>query len=162
MLEVYFAETPIAANERPEAVEVRVEADLAPHGLPKLIGVMDLVRSGHRIVDYKTAGQTPNPERAEHMHETQTSSYAVLYREGTGHKESGIELHHLVKLKKPKLVVTPVGPMTDRQQTRLFRMIESYLEGLEREDFVPSPGFGCSSCEYFSECRKWCGKEVHA
>jgi hypothetical protein len=26
--------------------------------------------------------------------------------------------------------------MTDRQQVRLFRMMESYVEGLAREDFV--------------------------
>jgi hypothetical protein len=68
-------------------------------------------------------------------------------------------LHHLVKLKKPKLVVTPLAPMTYTQQVRLFRSIESYLDGLSRRDFVPSPGLHCSSCEYFNECRRWTGKE---
>lgn len=82
LLETYFLETPIKANEMPEAVEVPVEAELP--GLPKLIGIIDLVRSGGRIVDFKTAGQTPTSEKAAHMHETQTSCYAVLYREATG------------------------------------------------------------------------------
>ena len=59
MLETYFAETPIGADERPEAVEVRVETSLADHWLPLLIGILDLVRAGGRIVDFKTAGKTP-------------------------------------------------------------------------------------------------------
>ncbi|MGD0813280.1 MAG: PD-(D/E)XK nuclease family protein, partial [Verrucomicrobiota bacterium] len=41
LLQTYFAETPIKANERPEAVEVPVEAQL-PAGLPKLVGIIDL------------------------------------------------------------------------------------------------------------------------
>jgi hypothetical protein len=80
----------------------------------------------------------------------------VLYRDATGQRESGRELHHLVKLKKPKLVVTTLGPMTDNQEARLFRSMESYVEGLAREDFVPSPGFHCAGCEYFGECKRWC------
>ncbi|MCX6908011.1 MAG: PD-(D/E)XK nuclease family protein [Verrucomicrobia bacterium] len=157
LLEAYFQKTPITMNERPEAVEALVEADLTLHGLPKLVGVIDLVRAGRRIVDYKTTKQTPTSKKADHLNETQTSSYAVMYRAATGRKESGIEIHHLVKLKKPKIVITPFEPMTDNQQSRLFRIIESYVAGLDREDFVPSPGLLCHSCEYFDECRKWCG-----
>ena len=153
LLETYFLETPIKANEMPEAVEVPVEAELS--GLPKLVGIIDLVRAGGRIVDFKTAAQTPTAEKAAHMHELQTSCYAVLYREATGTRERGIELHHLVKLKKPKLVITSLDPMTDQQRTRLFRLMESYVEGVARQDFVPSPGMGCVACEYFNECRRW-------
>jgi CRISPR/Cas system-associated exonuclease Cas4 (RecB family) len=154
LLQTYFAETPILANERPEAVEVPMEADL-PEGLPKLVGIIDLVRSGGRIVDFKTSGQTPDAEKVEHIHETQLSCYSVLYRDATGKKESGIELHHLVKLKTPKVVITPLGPMTELRQARLFRAIESYIEGVARKDFVPSPGLQCSCCEFFNECRRW-------
>ena len=155
-LEKYFTETPIKAGEMPEAVEVPVEADLTAHGLPVLIGVLDLVRAGGRIVDFKSTGKTPDPEDAIHLNETQLSCYSVLYREATGHRESGRELHHLVKTKTPKLVITSMDPMTDKQQVRLFRMMESYVEGLAREDFVPSPGFQCAGCEFRTECRKWC------
>ena len=130
-----------------------------PDGLPKLVGIIDLVRAGGRIVDFKTSGQTPDAEKVEHIHETQLSCYSVLYRDATGKKESGLELHHLVKLKKPKVVVTPLVPMTETRQARLFRAIESYLDGLARRDFVPSPGLHCSRCEFFNECRDWNGKE---
>jgi putative RecB family exonuclease len=155
VLEKYFTETPIKANEMPEAVEVPMETDLSKHSLPTLIGVLDLVRAGGRIVDFKTTGKTPDPEDAAHQNETQLSCYSILYREATGHTESGRELHHLVKTKKPKLVITELGPMTGNQQVRLFRMMESYVEGLAREDFVPSVGFHCAACDYLAECKVW-------
>jgi putative RecB family exonuclease len=156
LLELYFTAAPIKANEMPEAVEVPVEADLSKYGLPTLIGVLDLVRAGSRIVDFKTTGKTPAQEDAIHLNETQLSCYSVLYREATGHRESGRELHHLVKTKTPKLIITELGPMDEIQRVRLFRMIESYVEGLAREDFVPSPGLQCLACEMFNECRLWC------
>jgi hypothetical protein len=49
LVEMYLRDTPIPAEEMPEAVEVRVEADLAKHGLPTLVGIIDLVRPGGRI-----------------------------------------------------------------------------------------------------------------
>jgi putative RecB family exonuclease len=158
LLEVCFRDTPIRFDEIPEGVEVAIETDLKHYGLPKLIGILDLIRQGGRIVDFKTTGQTPNPEKAGHLNETQLSCYSVLYRDNTGHSESGLELHQLVKLKTPKLVVTSLPPMTQSQESRLFRIMESYVEGLERGDFVPSPNpMSCSCCEYFNECRKWRG-----
>ncbi len=155
LLDAYFKKTPILENERPEGVEVKVEADLAKHGLPKLIGILDLVRSGSRIVDFKTVGQTPRDHKAAHQNEVQMSAYSILYRESTGQKEKGRELHQLVKLKEPKLIVTELGPMTDQQENRLFKQLESFVTGLEREDFVPSPNPLCAACPYFNECRKW-------
>lgn len=89
MLERYFIETPIKANELPEAVEVPVEADLSKHGLPTLRGVLDLVRAGGKIVDFKTTGRTPNAEDVIHQNEIQMTSYSILYREATDKRESG-------------------------------------------------------------------------
>jgi len=117
--------------------------------------VIDLVRTGGRIVDFKTSARKPDVELLAHMSETQTTSYGLLYREATGSKENGIEIHHLIKTKQPKVVVTELGPVTDRQIARLFRVIEAYLKGVAREDFVPSPGVQCAACEFFNECRAW-------
>ena len=155
LLETYFQQSPIPADEKPQAVEVKLEADLGRRGLLNLIGIIDLVRAGGRIVDFKTTKQTPEPERVAHQTEIQLTCYAVLYREATGEIESGFELHHLVKLKVPKLVVTSLAAITEKQQTRLFHMMESYVEGVQRQDFVPSPGIQCLSCQYFNECRRW-------
>src|SRR4051812_16473407 len=154
LCETYLRQYASTASIKPDAVEVPVDADLTPHGLPRLTGILDLVQQGV-IIDYKTSSTTPNPDKAAHTHEVQTSSYAVLYREATGKRENGIELHHLVKLKNPKLCVTALPPMSNAQQTRLFRLMEAYVKGLERQDFIPSPGMQCFSCEFFNECRQW-------
>ncbi len=155
VIQTYLHDTPIPVDEKPEGVEVAVEMDLTSHGLPTLVGVLDLVRAGGRIVDFKTTGRTPSPEMVRHTTEVQTTGYALLYREATGKRESGIELHHLVKLKTPKLVVTEAAPATDQQITRLFHMIDAYVDDLDRRDPVPAPGLQCASCEFFNECRAW-------
>jgi putative RecB family exonuclease len=154
LLETYMRESKIPPTLKPDAVEVPVEADLSEHGLPKLVGILDLVQQ-RVIIDFKSASQTPNPERVAHMNEVQISSYAVLYRHNTGQRENGLELHHLVKTKNPKLVITALPPMTDERQSRLFTLIHGYLDGLDRRDFIPSVGLQCASCEFFNECRLW-------
>lgn len=156
LLETYFRESPIKPDEKPEAVEVTVETDLSHHGLPVLVGIIDLVRHGGRIVDFKTSGKTPDPEQVAHLNGLQLASYSVLYRDVTGKKESGLELHHLVKTKNPKLVVTVLPPTGEVQEVRLYHVMESYVDGLQRNDFVPSPGIQCAGCEFFNECRAWC------
>jgi putative RecB family exonuclease len=107
MLKTYFEQTPIPADEKPHGVEVRLEADLSQHGLPTLIGILDLVRPGGTIVDFKSSAQTPDPVRVVHQTEIQLTCYGVLYRDATGRKEAGFELHHLVKQKVPKLITYP-------------------------------------------------------
>ena len=154
LLDTYLRESHVPADLKPDAVEVPVEVDLASHGLPRLIGVLDLVQK-RIITDYKTSATTPNAEKVQHTTEIQTTAYALLYRANTGQKEAGIELHHLVKLKNPKVVITPLPPMRDQQQHRLFHQMDSYLHGIQSQDFIPSPGMHCASCEFFSECRQW-------
>ena len=153
VVEMYLRDTPIPIGEKPEGVEVEVEADLSCHGLPKLRGFIDLVRPGGRIVDFKTSATSPNEEMAFHRNELQLTLYGILYRDATGRKEGGFELHHLVKTKTPKLVVTTHDPVTVKQKDKLFRSIDSFLEGVEREDWVSSPGLQCVSCEFFNECK---------
>lgn len=155
-LEHYFTETPIKADERPEGVEVAVSANLSRHGLPTLIGILDLVRDGGRIVDFKVTAKTPDPEMVTHMHGTQLAAYSILFRDATGRPEGGLEIHHLVRTKAPKVIITSMPPATEQQVTRLFRSMESYQEGVARQDFVPSPGFACMGCEFINECKRWC------
>ena len=153
VVEMYLRDTPIPLDEKPEAVEVAATADLSLHGLPTLYGIIDLIRPNGLIVDFKTAASTPCLEQANHRNELQLSVYGLLYREATNSDESGFEVHHLIKTKVPKLVVSHTPPMTEAQETRLFLSIESYLAGVQREDWIPSPGLQCASCEFFQECR---------
>jgi hypothetical protein len=66
-----------------------------------------------------------------------------------------VEFHTIVKLKTPKLVVTEMPTMTGEKRSRLFHQIESYTEGVSRQDFVPSPGLMCCQCPYLWNCRRW-------
>ena len=156
LLETFFRESSIREAGKPDAVEVVVEADLASHGLPTLVGVLDLVQN-QTVIDFKTSSTTPNADRAALVNGTQATAYSILYRENTGSKETGVELHHLVKLKAPKLVVITLPPVGEREKSRLFRVIDAYVEGLARRDFIPSPGLQCASCEFFRECAAWSG-----
>ncbi len=135
-------------------VEVSIEADL-PDGLPKLVGIIDLVRPGGVVVDFKTSSTTPLIAQAIHRNATQLSAYGILHREATGKEASAFELHHLIKTKQPKLVVSHVGALTEQREHRFLQQVQSYMDGVEREDFVPSPGLHCGSCEYFHECQMW-------
>jgi hypothetical protein len=86
---MYLRETPIAPNEKPEAVEARVEADLT--GLPRLVGVIDLVRPGGRIVGFlkqfgkqlkKSRDTGSSMERlleTHSMHSTSSKSKASIF-----------------------------------------------------------------------------------
>jgi CRISPR/Cas system-associated exonuclease Cas4 (RecB family) len=154
LVDMYLRDTPVPTHEKPEGVEVSIEAGL-PDGLPRLVGVIDLVRPEAVIVDFKTSASTPLIAQAIHRNETQLTAYGILHREATGRDAAGFELHHLIKTAKPKLVVTHVGAMTDQREQKFLRQVESYVDGVEREDFVPSPGLHCSSCEYFSHCQLW-------
>ena len=157
VLEKYFIETPVKAGEMPEAVEVPVEADLTKHGLPVLIGVLDLVRAGGRMVDFKSAAKTPDKDMALHQNGVQLDCYSVLRREAPGRRETGRELHHLIKTKVPNIIITPAEPMLEQERNRLFRLMEDYVVGLGRVGFIPSPGTGCLGCEFINECRRWEG-----
>ncbi len=156
MLEAYFAQCPIAPDERPEGVEVQVECSLGA-GIPPLYGIIDLVRPPGRIIDYKSAARSPSEGMAAHQHATQLSSYALLYRSATGERESGFELHHLIKTKVPKVIISTYGPMSAAMESELFFLIDDYLEGIAREAWVPSPGQHCSWCDHLDLCRKRSG-----
>jgi putative RecB family exonuclease len=154
LLETFFRETTICSDDKPEGVEVPVECDLSKYGLPRLVGVLDLVQD-RCIVDFKTSASTPQAERAALIHGTQATAYALLYRENTGGRETGVEFHHLIKLKQPRLVVVALPPIGEREQSRLLRVIDAYVDGLQRRDFIPSPGMQCASCEFINECAAW-------
>jgi len=100
-----------------------------------------------------TPATTPNVEQAERRNQLSLTVYGLLNREATGEEDSGLELHHLVETRVPKQVVTAHPPVTGKQQSRLFQSIEWYVSGVQREDWVASPGLQCVSCEFFNECR---------
>ena len=158
VIETYLDSDSIPEKESLEGVEVRLEAEI--DGLPPLLGIVDLVREGGRVVDFKTAAKTPNEETAEFTHGTQLAMYALLYREATGRAEAGLELHHLIKTKQPKVVVQTIDPVSDDKIKDLTETLHRFVDTVVDEDWTPSPNFMCGSCEYFQQCRNWKGGEA--
>jgi hypothetical protein len=98
---MYLGQTP---------VEVVVEKGMRAHR-PKFLGVLNLVRARGRIVYFKMGGK--NAEHFAHPAHARRAAHchALLYRDATDRKETALELHHLVKLKRPKLVLPKRGQL---------------------------------------------------
>ncbi|BDS05256.1 hypothetical protein NT6N_02960 [Oceaniferula spumae] len=159
LVTAYLDAAVIEEDEDIAGVEVRLEAEI--EGLPTVIGIVDLVRGGGRIVDFKTAAKSPSQNSAGHVHGTQLGIYALLYRHCTGTRELGIELHHLVKTKVPKVCVSEFGSMSDREIGNVIALMHQYVDSVKAGDCTPSPSFMCSGCEYLSQCKNWQGGAEH-
>lgn len=152
LVETYLEEGPIDPSENPEGVEVQVECELGS-GIPRLVGIIDLVRSEGRIVDYKTSARSVSTYLASIQHATQLACYGLLYRACTDRTEQEFQLIHLIKTKVPKIEVQTFGPMTSTQEAHLFSLIDDYLEGIASERWIPGPGQHCAWCDYADKCR---------
>jgi len=151
LFEYYLEQNPIPEDEKPLGVEVGVHAPLGD-GLPDLFGYLDLVRPTGVIVDFKTSASTPPEGQAAHRHWFQLVGYAYLYRESTGEKERGVEFHHLIKTKAPKLVVSGSPGVSDTAIQAFRDSVKSYTQGLDARDWCPSPGLACMGCPFVGRC----------
>ncbi len=60
LLDTYLRESHLPAEVKPDAVEVPVDADLQQHGLPRLIGILDLCSNARSLI---TRPAPPLPTR---------------------------------------------------------------------------------------------------
>ncbi|NWK54983.1 PD-(D/E)XK nuclease family protein [Verrucomicrobiaceae bacterium N1E253] len=153
LVSTYLDEQVIDEDEDIAGVEVRLEAKLPD--LPPVIGIVDLVREGGRIVDFKTAAKSPSEGSIAHVHGTQLAIYALLYRHCTGAREGGLELHHLVKTKEPKVCVSEIDPLGDREIVNVIELLHRYVNAVMAEDYTASPSFMCAGCEHLERCKQW-------
>lgn len=166
LVAAYLAQIP-ADESPPSAVEVKMEAPLIDPstgedlGIP-LLGIVDLIlaaEEGPVIVDFKSSSRSAPP--FEVTHEVQLSSYAYLYRQLTGQRESGLEIRSLVKTKTPKIETHAYAARSERHLARLFAVIREYLDCLDSGRFNFRPGWGCSMCDFRStHCSTWAGAET--
>ena len=163
LITAYLDAEIIDDDENIAGVEVRLEAKVDDE-LPPIMGIVDLVREGGRIVDFKTAAKAPTANSIAHTHGTQLGIYAMLYRHCTGAKEGGIELHHLVKTKVPKVIVSKIPPMQDREINNVIELMHRYVNAVKSEDYTASPSFLCAGCEHLDRCKRWpdCIQEIEA
>lgn len=144
---------------KPTGVEVKLESHDHPYDGP-LVGIIDLVRKGNIVVDFKTAAATPsNLDMEAFLNESQLVCYQMLIEENTGEKVKGLELIYLIKTKTPKIIRHQLPPATQQQKDRFMAMFSEYVDGVYHEVFYPSPGMQCSYCPYVKQCKQWKGKQ---
>ena len=156
LLRAFLAANVHPLGEKPMGVEVAVEAHHPDLALP-LFGVLDLVQSNRRVVDYKTCASTPDPSLEAWNHQIMTTAYSLLVEQATEAPSTGTDLVFLVKTKAPKIIVHPVEPPTQVQRDRFARLVEIYATGVANERVYPSPGQHCAWCSYRRECAAWKG-----
>jgi putative RecB family exonuclease len=163
LVTAYLAQVP-GDESIPVAVESVMEATLVDARTGEdlgisLLGITDLLlegAKGPRIIDFKTAARSSAPLAV--AHEIQLTSYAYLVRHVFGRRESGLEIHSLIKTKIPQVKVHAYPARTDRHFRRLLAAIRAYLENLDSGHFVFRPGLSCSFCDYQDDhCRRWAG-----
>lgn len=155
LVQAYLQSDESKLESRIAGVEVTLESPL--QGYPPLVGILDLVDADGRIIDYKTAAQTPNEESASHQHGTQLAFYALLYRLCSGRTEKALELHHLIKTKEPKVRVTKIPPLPHSRIKELLDLMKKHVAAVKAGDYTSSPSFLCAGCDYLAECRAWKG-----
>ncbi len=151
-----FLAADVHAGVKPMGVEVQVRAELPGVALP-ILGVLDLVTVGRRVVDYKTCAAAPDLAVEPWLHEIQTTAYALLVEHTTEAPSTGTDLVFLVKTKSPKILVHGIEPPTQTQRDRFAALVEVYATGVANEHYFPQPGMQCGWCAYRAECSRWTG-----
>lgn len=143
------------------AVELPLAVPLVDQqGLPmdiQLVGVIDLLLrdpNGNLIaVDHKTS-KTSYTENNISL-DLQFSAYAVLLA-GTNYLTQGADLtcrfDVLRKLKAPKLE-RHMTRRTFEDQARFLSLARSVLQAIDREVYLPCPGWQCTTCPHTEACR---------
>lgn len=150
--EAWLKNPPIPEDEIPEGVEVYLKHEEATSDRPKIIGYLDLVRSGGLLVEFKTAARSTKVEDLAHQHRLQLTIYALLYRESTWQEEKGFQVIQLIKTKEPKIEVFNLPPATEKDFEELDASLHAFQQGVSNGDFTMSPGLHCAWCDFGSEC----------
>jgi putative RecB family exonuclease len=148
-----YLDSPEAMKEKPRAVEVLLEEDIPGLSVP-LTGAMDLVEGNFTPVDFKSAAVKPDTANAAFDHEIQLVSYQLLL-EAIGETPPSLDLVFLVKTKVPQVIRVSSPPADARRKRRVVTLLESAVEGIASDRFLPQPGMQCSWCQYRNECMRW-------
>jgi putative RecB family exonuclease len=156
MLAVYLAAQDGAPP--PAAIEEPFEVELFDPETGEVLevafrGYIDLVEADGTVVDLKTAARSLDAGGLErHL---QLSCYALVALLQTG-RVPPLRLDVLSKTKQPRFERLP----TTRSRADLAwtaRLIREVAAAIETEHFFPSPGWPCSTCEYYGHCQRWRG-----
>jgi len=139
------------------AVEVAFSLELehpAPEGqfLPRpLKGYFDLVLEDGKVIEIKTSSKAwPESFLERHL---QIGAYASVWNALHG-GPSQVEVHVLVKNKKPRLDVIQIE-RGEANSAWWFGAAQAIEEAIVAGHFPPSPGPLCVECEYQRTCARW-------
>lgn len=146
LIEVY---DPFRVQIQPSKVESKFELTLKDTEY-KIIGFVDLETKPGAIIDYKTTAKTPSDGAAD------KSEQLTLYQiQGEGVKS--LEIHSLVRLKTPKVVISKAPPRTEAQVDSLMSdMAKTAIlikTGIFPKALEGSPNSPCSWCGFYERCR---------
>ncbi len=136
------------------AVESKIEFNVPGVEIP-VIGYIDLLTSGGRIVDFKTSKTSWNQDKADK--ELQASFYATsLYMNGIVPYDQPVFVDYvvMVKNKTPKIQVLTTTRTAEDIQT-VFNTTSEIWKSIQREAFFPNASsFLCSEkyCDAWSLC----------
>ena len=155
MLAAFLAEEDDAV---PQAVEERFELPLVDpltgevHEV-ELRGVIDCVDQDGSVVELKTGARALSQGDVDrHL---QLSIYALARYLATG-EILALKLELLTKTKEPKLLrYETARSLEDLAWTA--RLVAAVARAIEAGQFLPSPSWLCTECEYFAHCQKWQG-----
>jgi hypothetical protein len=144
-------EMPVAAMEVGFAVELedpRNEGSFLPRALK---GYFDLVLDDNTVIELKTSARAwPESFLERHL---QVGAYASVWNALHG-GPSQVELHVLVKNKKPRLDHVRVE-RGEGHTAWWFGAAKAIEDAILDGHFPPSPGPLCVECEYQRTCARW-------
>jgi hypothetical protein len=144
-------EMPVAAIEVGFSVELedpRVEGSPLPRPLK---GYFDLVLDDQTVVELKTSAKAwPESFLERHL---QVGAYATVWNTLHG-GPSQVELHVLVKNKKPRLDSIRIE-RGEGNTAWWFAAAKSIEDAILDGHYPPSPGPLCVECEYQRTCARW-------
>ncbi len=159
VLRAYLASEYAADPRRILGVEVYLRKERGQLPIP-LVGVLDLVVEGNVPVDFKTVHSTPDLEDEAWQNDLQLTAYHLLLEDATGEVPGPGELIYLAKLKTPKILKQTLAPVDAQRLDRFRALADRYVEGVQREEYYPSPGMACRWCSFRTRCAAWKGGNV--
>ena len=159
VLRAYLASERATDPRRILGVEVYLRMETGNLPIP-LVGVLDLVVEGNVPVDFKTVHSTPDLEDEAWQNEIQLTAYHMLLEDATGEVPGPGELIYLAKLKTPKILKQTLTPVDAQRIDRFRALADRYVEGVQREEYYPSPGMACRWCSFRTQGAAWKGANV--
>jgi transcriptional regulator with XRE-family HTH domain len=141
----------VAGKITVRAAEQRAEVEIA--GVAFTV-VSDVVTADGFVRDTKVSKR--RPAETDIAMDLQATAESLAYRRLYGEPEQGIIFDYLLRHKRGPAHIEMPTTRTERDHTRLARIVEGVASAVEREAFFPNPDtrFGCASCPFFDVCRQ--------